>query len=154
MLTEKDFINIEKQANKICQDVSKIIINNIEYNILVYLGIYKIIDNKYNLLESFDKALIAHDKTKGNSEKQYYIYNEEIELQLEKENEIENIMQQALESKEFVIYYQPKISTQNDKITEAEALVRWFRNGKLIPPNEFIPIFEKNRFIIKSIFLL
>ena len=141
--------NIEKQANKICQDVSKIIINNIEYNILVYLGIYKIIDNKYNLLESFDKALIAHDKTKGNSEKQYYIYNEEIELQLEKENEIENIMQQALESKEFVIYYQPKISTQNDKITEAEALVRWFRNGKLIPPNEFIPIFEKNRFIIK-----
>ncbi len=141
--------NIEKQANKICQDVSKIIINNIEYNILVYLGIYKIIDNKYNLLESFDKALIAHDKTKGNSEKQYYIYNEEIELQLEKENEIENIMQQALESKEFVIYYQPKISTQNDKITEAEALVRWFRNGKLIPPNDFIPIFEKNRFIIK-----
>ena len=141
--------NIEKQANKICQDVSKIIINNIEYNILVYLGIYKIIDNKYNLLESFDKALIAHDKTKGNSEKQYYIYNEEIELQLEKENEIENIMQQALESKEFVIYYQPKISTQDDKITEAEALVRWFRNGKLIPPNDFIPIFEKNRFIIK-----
>ena len=141
--------NIEKQANKICQDVSKIIINNIEYNILVYLGIYKIIDNKYNLLESFDKALIAHDKTKGNTEKQYYIYNEEIELQLEKENEIENIMQQALESKEFVIYYQPKISTQNDKITEAEALVRWFRNGKLIPPNDFIPIFEKNRFIIK-----
>ena len=141
--------NIEKQANKICQDVSKIIINNIEYNILVYLGIYKIIDNKYNLLESFDKALIAHDKTKGNSEKQYYIYNEEIELQLEKENEIENIMQQALENREFVIYYQPKISTQNDKITEAEALVRWFRNGKLIPPNEFIPIFEKNRFIIK-----
>ena len=144
-----DIKNIENQANNICKELSKIVINNVEYNILVYLGIYKIINNNYNLLECFDKALIAHNETKGNLEKQYYIYNEEIELQLEKENEIENIMQQALENKEFVIYYQPKISTKNDKITEAEALVRWSRNGKLIPPNEFIPIFEKNRFIIK-----
>ncbi len=141
--------DIEQQVSSICQNISKIIINNVEYNILIYLGIYKIIDNKYNLLESFDKALIAHDKVKGNSEKQYYIYNEKIELQLEKENEIENIMQQALEKEEFVIYYQPKISSKSNKMTQAEALVRWIRDGKMIPPNEFIPIFEKNRFIIK-----
>ena len=141
--------NIDKKAENICKKLSKIKIEDMSCTIFVYLGIYEIINNKYNILECFDKAIVAHNKAKGNSERQYYIYNEKIELQLEKENEIENIMQEALENKEFVIYYQPKISTKNDKITEAEALVRWFRNGKLIPPNEFIPIFEKNRFIIK-----
>lgn len=141
--------NIDIQVQDIIKKLSKIIINEKEYIIFVTLGIYKTEKNKYNLLECFDKALIAHENAKGNLEKQYYIYSEALELKIEKEQEIENIMQQALENEEFEIYYQPKILLKDEKMVSAEALVRWNRNGKILPPNEFIPIFEKNRFIIK-----
>ena len=58
-------------------------------------------------------------------------------------------MEEGIEKNEFEIYYQPKIEAVNEMVIGAEALVRWKHNGKYIFPNEFIPIFEKNRFIIK-----
>ena len=35
------------------------------------------------------------------------------------------------------------------KQQESEALVRWNKDGKVISPGKFIPLFEKNKFIIK-----
>lgn len=58
-------------------------------------------------------------------------------------------MEEALENGEFKVFYQPKIDIKTNKITSCEALVRWFREGRVISPNKFIPLFEKNRFIIK-----
>ncbi len=50
----------------------------------------------------------------------------------------------SLENKEFIIYLQPKIELNTGEIQGSEALVRWKRPDKgLIPPNEFIPFFEK-----------
>ena len=48
------------------------------------------------------------------------------------------------------MYLQPKYSILHDKMVGAEALVRWVRPGKgIIPPAEFIPMFEKNGFVTK-----
>ena len=58
-------------------------------------------------------------------------------------------MENALKNKEFKIVYQPKVFTQTGKIRGAEALVRWERDGKIIQPGNFIPLFEKNKFIVK-----
>lgn len=53
-------------------------------------------------------------------------------------------MEHALENNEFIVYFQPKVELKTNKIAGAEALVRWQNSKKeLIPPNEFIPIFEK-----------
>lgn len=51
---------------------------------------------------------------------------------------------EALENKEFQAYYQPKVDVTNGRLVGAEALCRWFENGKLIPPNDFIPVLEQN----------
>lgn len=67
-----------------------------------------------------------------------------------KEKNIEDNMEHALENNEFIVYFQPKVELKTNKIAGAEALVRWQNSKKeLIPPNEFIPIFEKNGFITK-----
>ena len=58
-------------------------------------------------------------------------------------------MEEALKNEEFKVYYQPKIELKTNKVVSCEALVRWFRNDTFIQPNDFIPLFEKNRFIIK-----
>lgn len=141
--------DIEKILTEIEEKISKIKIENKEYQIYISLGAYKIKENEKEIEKILDKALIAHDKIKGNYNKQYMIYNETLEKEIEKEHNIELNMQQALENEEFEVYYQPKINVKTNKIEGAEALVRWKKEDKIIPPSDFIPIFEKNQFIIK-----
>lgn len=140
--------DIHKKSKNIINSLSKIIIDDKEYTIFIYIGIYQIISKKYNILECFDKALIAHSNVKGNLQQQYRIYDIELEKKIEIQHEIELRMQEALKNNEFKIVYQPKVDVKNEKMIAGEALVRWIRGNKIISPGEFIPIFEKNRFII------
>lgn len=55
----------------------------------------------------------------------------------------------ALEQKEFVVYYQPKVNAVDKKICGAEALVRWCQQGEIVYPKDFIPILEKDGSICK-----
>ena len=59
------------------------------------------------------------------------------------EKEISSLFREALRRKEFIVYYQPKVSVKGQKLCGCEALVRWSRNGQVIPPGEFLPILEK-----------
>ena len=64
--------------------------------------------------------------------------------------ELELHQEEALLKNEFLLYLQPKINTTNEQIVGAEALVRWnYNHEKLLFPNDFIPLFEENNFIIK-----
>ena len=66
------------------------------------------------------------------------------------ERRIEDDMEKALENKEFKVYLQPKYSTKGEKLSAAEALVRWEHSVLgFISPGKFIPIFEKNGFILQ-----
>ena len=59
-------------------------------------------------------------------------------------------MEKALAEGEFIAYYQPKYSTKEQKLIGAEALVRWRRSdGIIVPPYQFVPLFERNGFINK-----
>ncbi|MEG1799339.1 MAG: EAL domain-containing protein, partial [Synergistaceae bacterium] len=66
---------------------------------------------------------------------------------LEEQN-ITREMKSALEAGQFVAYYQPKYDLATEEIVGAEALVRWIHPEKgIIPPDKFIPLFERNGFI-------
>lgn len=60
---------------------------------------------------------------------------------------IEANLPEALEREEFHVYYQPKIQLRNYHLAGAEALCRWFQNGKVVAPGEFIPVLEKSKLI-------
>jgi diguanylate cyclase (GGDEF)-like protein len=50
----------------------------------------------------------------------------------------------ALETGEFVMYYQPKVRLLDGRVAGAEALIRWEHPSLgLVPPDEFIPLVEK-----------
>lgn len=67
-----------------------------------------------------------------------------------KEADIESKMEKALENREFIFYLQHKYDVYGNAILGAEALVRWVdKSGQMIMPGEFIPIFEKNGFLLK-----
>jgi diguanylate cyclase (GGDEF)-like protein len=61
---------------------------------------------------------------------------------------LENQLREALDKEEFVLYYQPKVNLVTDKLTGAEALIRWNdpRTG-LVPPGHFIPVMEETGLI-------
>ena len=66
------------------------------------------------------------------------------------ERRIEDDMDKALENHEFQVYLQPKYSTKKEVLSAAEALVRWTHPVLgFISPGKFIPIFERNGFILQ-----
>lgn len=61
---------------------------------------------------------------------------------------MEQMLPEALEKREFQVYYQPKVDIRTGQIVGTEALARWIRNGEVIQPFRFIPTMERNGFII------
>lgn len=97
-----------------------------------------------------DKANIACKSIKRTHNTYFSIFNEDMHKKMIKEREIEDIMEEAVDNKEFKVYYQPKFDIEERKVIGAEALVRWINPERgMIYPDEFIPLFEKNGFIVE-----
>ena len=60
---------------------------------------------------------------------------------------IEATLPEAIEREEFRVYYQPKILLKDYRLIGAEALCRWFQNGKIVAPGEFVPVLEQSKLI-------
>lgn len=141
--------NIDALINKLLDEIDRLKVDDASVPINLSIGIYKITNNDNDINKVLDKAYMARAKTKGVYDTNYYIYDDFLENKLLEEQQIESTMNDALKNNEFKIVYQPKIFTNNEKLAGAEALVRWYKNGKLVPPSYFIPLFEENKFIIK-----
>ncbi len=77
-------------------------------------------------------------------------FNESMKEEQVWERRIEDDMEKALENHEFQVFLQPKYSTKGEKLSAAEALVRWIHPVLgFISPGKFIPLFEKNGFILQ-----
>lgn len=57
-------------------------------------------------------------------------------------------MREALAGNQFVVFYQPKLDLKTQRVTAAEALIRWRHPERgLVPPGKFIPFAEQTGFI-------
>ena len=78
----------------------------------------------------------------------YHIIDDSTAAQIIAENEIAQMIIDALNEDRIVVYYQPIYSIEQKRFTCAEALVRIIdRDGNLVPPNTFIPVAENNGMI-------
>lgn len=92
------------------------------------------------LLRDADTALYGA-KDAGRNTFKYYTA-EMNKRSLESLN-MENNLRHALERREFILYYQPKISLLTGNLIGAEALIRWRHPQRgIVPPAEFISLLE------------
>lgn len=123
---------------------------HLDFDILPTIGIYIVEDRQLSVDGMFDRASLAAKSCKGNYIRNYAFYTADMSEELVKEQRIVNSMKNALEKEEFVLYLQPKYGLQSNAMNGAEVLVRWDSPTRgLVPPGEFIPVFERNGFIIK-----
>ncbi|SHO50869.1 bifunctional diguanylate cyclase/phosphodiesterase [Anaerocolumna xylanovorans] len=113
-----------------------------------------LVDPGEDITVAIDNANVARKTIKNTSKSTYCFFDINMQLNLKKEAEINNTMEQALKDREFVVYLQPKVSLQDNSLVGAEALVRWIKDGIIILPGDFIPIFENNGFVVNLDFYI
>ena len=141
---------ITERVNKIKNEIKDFLnIKNQNYDISIYGGIccYTNLQNSENEYKTMlDNALFIM-KEEREKVGDFIFYDESTFKKRYRQNFIENNMNAALLNGEFKMFLQPKIDLKTNKLSSAEALVRWIRNdGTIIYPNEFIPLFEQNGF--------
>jgi diguanylate cyclase (GGDEF)-like protein len=57
-------------------------------------------------------------------------------------------LQRAIGNGEFTLQYQPVVDLDTSRVTGAEALVRWWREGQVIPPRDFLAAAEESGLIV------
>lgn len=96
-----------------------------------------------------DRANLAAASAKQRAGSRYAFYESEALRRLVTEKRIESDMERALQDGEFKLYLQPKCDFKTGRIVSAEALVRWQHAAQgMIRPDWFIPVFEKNGFVV------
>lgn len=135
--------------NKLKQITGEIKKSDIVFYVKFGIAFSKINEQHISVQSLTGNASFAKSTIKNNLMYQYAVFTPEMQLQINKEREIESRMEKGLSNNEFFVIYQPKISLKTEKIIGAEALVRW-NNPEfgVMPPAKFIPTFEKNGFIV------
>lgn len=143
----KDKLNLDT-LTKLCSGIWYM--RTLEYHYRLRFGIYLTENEKMPVSSMCDKAKLAKKLITDDYNCPYAFYQDELQKNLFLEQAILNEMEQALYSGQFEVYYQPVIRVETGEIVFAEALVRWNHpEAGLLSPAFFLPVFEKNGFIVK-----
>ena len=117
-------------------------------NIVMKWGVYEITDRSLPVEKMCDRAFLAADSIKSQYNQHVAVYDDVLRDKLLREQAITESMETALNEGQFTVYLQPKYCLHDDRLSGAEALVRWIHPvWGFMSPGEFIPLFEKNGFI-------
>lgn len=144
-----------KKVEKICKRIHKCIkepfeIMGNQIYINVSLGVAIFPDDSSDVNELLKFCDFAMYKSKHNGKNTGTFFHKKLSEAYFRKLLIESELKNSIKNNELDIFYQPQINALNNKIIGCEALIRW-NNNKLgnVSPNEFIPIAEKNGYIME-----
>ncbi|MBC8339863.1 MAG: EAL domain-containing protein [Rhodospirillales bacterium] len=113
------------------------------------IGITVFPDDAKDSEDVLRNADLALHNGKGDDRGSYRFYVAQMNEEIQRRRSIEDDMRESLENGDFVLYYQPKLNINSNRITGMEALVRWNHpeNG-FMSPADFIPVAERSKLII------
>lgn len=116
----------------------------------VSIGIARFPEDGQNRITLIKHADIALYEAKHQGRNRAIFFDDALAQALMKEAKLTREMERSLKSGDFMLYYQPQVSIESEKIIGLEALLRW-RHPEygMVSPDTFIPIAEKNGFILE-----
>jgi diguanylate cyclase (GGDEF)-like protein/PAS domain S-box-containing protein len=91
------------------------------------------------------EAALAKARSTG---ERYVFFDPTMTLRVAANLSLENALRRALKRDEFVLHYQPRVEIATRRILGVEALLRWRKEGELVPPGKFIPLLEETGLIL------
>jgi len=99
-----------------------------------------------SLIANADTAMY---RAKEEGRNNYQFFTPEMNARAHKRAQTENALRGALERREFLLHYQPKVDLASGAVCGFEALLRWQRPGVgLVSPLDFIPVLEDTGLIV------
>ena len=120
-----------------------------DFRFVLRFGMYAMDEIKVDISIMCDRALMALRSTKGDYNRNVASYNVSMRDDMLEKQKLAASMEAALANGEFGVYIQPQYDQTTGAMVGAEALARWFREGAVLSPDKFIPLFEKNGFIMR-----
>ncbi|CAK0742021.1 diguanylate cyclase [uncultured Gammaproteobacteria bacterium] len=98
-------------------------------------------DNVDTLIRNADQAMYHAKRGQRNH---YCLFRHDMRQESDVSLDLESDMRRALQRKEYILHYQPKMELDSGRVTGVEALIRWRHPVMgMIPPGEFIPLAEE-----------
>ena len=133
-------------CKRFCNDIEKEIGIN---SLTISSGLcYVNNEGSQKISKAIDNANLSRKIIKNKAETNCIIFKDESKVNIAEQMHLTANMKKALENEEFVAYLQPKTNINTGEVVGAEALVRWIqKDGTMIYPDQFIPLFEDNGFV-------
>lgn len=139
-----------KIANKILQVIREpLIIDSHEFYMSISIGVTIYPDDGESEKTLMTNGDIAMYRAKQKGKNNFQLYTSDLNEKALERLEMENSLRRAIDYKEFILYYQPKVDALTEKVVGMEALIRWQHpNWGLVPPHKFIPLAEETGLIV------
>ena len=111
------------------------------------MGVYAHVDKTLDIERRFDRAKMAADTVRNSFTRSIGVYDDTLHKSELYSMQLIEDFPDAIEKKQFKVFYQPKYDIQSDPpvLAGAEALVRWQHPELgMVNPAVFIPLFEEN----------
>lgn len=162
MIKDASDIELRTRINDIFEEFDRRNALFVKYPVVFSAGICRlgqcaneVHKDEIDLNTALDRCKIAKSTLKGTHFSSIAFYDGSIRDKALREKDYESIMPAALKKREFQCYLQPKYGLRSRNIEGAEALIRWNSpEFGFISPGDFIPIAEKNGFVVELDFFI
>ena len=130
-------------AERICRAFSEnpLSVDTRQQSISASIGIAAFPTECRTAEEMLSSAHLALYRAKAERRGSYVVFERSIRIELEVRARLEAELSRALERNEFELFYQPKVSLEDDSVIGAEALIRWQHPYRgLLGPDEFMHV--------------
>lgn len=111
------------------------------------IGIVSNLQRYENISDILRDADIAMYRSKA-KKVPYVVFDDEMFRQVSLRQRLETDLRQALDKEELFLVYQPVVDLPSKQVVGFEALLRWQRQDKVVPPLDFIPLAEETGLIV------
>lgn len=141
----------ELVAKRIMQALQyPLVVDGRRLSVSVSIGVAPLKGQDYHQ-DALREADLALYRAKAFGKSQLALFSDRLQEEVHQRLNLENALSEALSRKQFELYYQPivRVSAGRSKVVGVEALLRWWQDDRLVPPDEFISALEESGEIVK-----